>query len=201
MIRWVITGPIGSGKSAVSDYLFARGAALVNGDQLGHEVLERSEVVREIVASFGPEVAVDGRVDRSVLGPKVFGDPVALERLNSITHLRISLLAAEKLDELAQTGQHELAVLEAAMYFLFPSPPAVDLVLAVVAAPDVRAARLKETRGLNDEQIRARLAAQTNLEPLWYQADVIMTNETSLADLHHQIDQLLDRYLDSGIQG
>ena len=53
MIRWVVTGPIGAGKSAVSAYLVGKGAALVDGDQLGHLVLAQPEVVRQVCAEFG----------------------------------------------------------------------------------------------------------------------------------------------------
>jgi dephospho-CoA kinase len=146
-------------------------------------------------------VAPDGVVDRLLLGRRVFGDAPAMDRLNSITHGPISRMAAEELDELARKGQHQLAVLEAAMYFLFPSPPPVDLVVAVLADPEVRRKRLSDSRGLSADQINARLAAQTNLEPLWYGADVLLKNETTLGDLHHQLDLLLARYCDRPLQG
>nr|MEE4268262.1 dephospho-CoA kinase [Candidatus Krumholzibacteria bacterium] len=201
MIRWVVTGPIGAGKSAVSGYLVEQGAALVDGDQLGHLVLTQPEIVTQVCEAFGNEVAPDGVVDRQLLGHRVFGNPVGMNRLNAITHGPICRLAAEQLDQLAQKGQHQLAVLEAAMYFLFPSPPSVDLVLAVLADPEVRRRRLMASRGLTDDQINARLAAQTNLEPLWYGADVLVKNETTLGDLHHQLDLLLARYCGRPLQG
>ncbi len=201
MIRWVVTGPIGAGKSAVSAYLVEQGAALVDGDQLGHLVLAQPQVVRQISAAFGDDVTPDGVVDRQRLGRRVFGDMQAMDRLNAITHGPISRMAAEELDGLARKGQHQLAVLEAAMYFLFPSPPPVDLVVAVLADPEVRRRRLMASRGLTDDQINARLAAQTNLEPLWYGADVLVKNETTLGDLHRQLDLLLARYCGRPLQG
>lgn len=200
MIRWVVTGPIGAGKSAVSAYLVEQGAALVDGDQLGHLALAQPQVVRQISAAFGDDVTPVGVVDRQRLGRRVFGDMQAMDRLNAITHGPISRMAAEELDGLARKGQHQLAVLEAAMYFLSVAPP-VDLVVAVLADPEVRRRRLMASRGLTDDQINARLAAQTNLEPLWYGADVLVKNETTLGDLHRQLDLLLARYCGRPLQG
>lgn len=195
MIRWVVTGPMGSGKSTVSGLLADRGAVVVDGDKLGHEILADPEVVAAIVARFGSETAPGGLVDRSILGPLVFSDPENLEALNGLTHGRISALAALRLNELALEGNHELAVLEAAVYFLFPAPPPVDLVISVIAESAVRTARLVAGRGLLPAQVQARLAAQAGLDELWYRADVIVDNSGSLEQLRARIDRLLEEHL------
>lgn len=195
MIRWVVTGPMGSGKSTVSRLLAERGAVVVDGDKLGHEILADPEVVAAIVSRFGPETAPSGVVDRSILGPLVFSDPANLADLNGLTHGRISSLAALRLDELAIEGNHELAVLEAAVYFLFPSPPPVDLVISVMADLAVRTARLVACRGLLPAQVQARLAAQADLDELWHRADVIVDNSGSLDQLRARIDRLLEEHL------
>lgn len=201
MIRWVVTGPMGAGKSTVTALLVGRGAVVVDGDKLGHQVLADPAVVAEIVARFGPEVAPDGRVDRSLLGPRVFGNPDDLAALNAITHGRISALAARRLDDLAAEDNHELAVLEAAVYFLFPSPPLVDLVISVLASQAVRTERLVKSRNLLPVQVQARLAAQAELEGLWLQADVVLDNSGSLDQLRFSIDDLLAKHFPAGLQG
>ena len=201
MIRWVVTGPIGAGKSTVTAWLARRGAAVVDGDRLGHEVLADPAVVAEVAAAFGPGTVAEGQVDRTVLGPLVFADPSALARLNGITHGRIAALARRRLDELEKAGNHGLAVLEAAVYFLFPAPPPVDLVIAVVADPVVRAARLAARRGLTAPQAAARLAAQADLAPLWRSADVVLDNSGDELQLQRRLDQLLLERLPGGFQG
>jgi dephospho-CoA kinase len=196
MRRWVVTGPMGAGKSLATGWLADRGAAVVDGDRLGHEVLTRPEVVSEIVAAFGPEVAPGGQVDRARLGPVVFADSQAMGRLNRITHARISDLAARRLDELAAGGKHELAVLDAAMYFLFPSPPPVELVVAVIADEEVRVGRLVRERGLGREAASRRVAAQRGMARLWSKADVILENNGSREEFLEQVGRLLKTRLD-----
>jgi len=192
--RWAVTGPIGAGKSAVSALLAARGAAVLDGDALGHEILARPEVRDAIGASFGPGVVHDGRVDRAVLGPLVFADPAQLARLNAITHPPLADLMQERLDALAAAGDHALAVLEAAVYFLLPHPPRLDLVIAVDAPPALRAARLAATRGLDAAAAAARIAAQAPWDAFWSRADRIIVNDGTPADLARAVDDLWRRH-------
>jgi len=54
MIVWALTGPAGAGKSAVSGILERCGAAIVDGDLLGHEILRRPEIQADIESRLGP---------------------------------------------------------------------------------------------------------------------------------------------------
>lgn len=190
MIRWALTGPIGAGKSAVSALLAAWGAAIVDGDRLGHEVLAEPAVRAAVAAAFGPEVLRDGAVDRGRLGAIVFADPTALARLNALTHPRLAALMEERLADLERAGTHALAVLEAAVYFLLPSPPPVDRVVVVDAAAGIRARRLAAARGLSEASARARIAAQADWTALWSRADQVIVNDGSPADLERAVDAL-----------
>ena len=62
MRRWVVTGPAGGGKSALCRFLAERGAALVNGDHLGHEILARPDIVAAIVKYIEANNISDRRV-------------------------------------------------------------------------------------------------------------------------------------------
>jgi len=188
--RWVVTGPIGSGKSLASRHLAQRGAAIVDGDALGHELLRRPEIRDAVVRDFGSGVLEAGEIDRSALGAIVFADQAALARLNHLTHVPLGRLASQRLAELAAAGRHVLAVFEAAVYFLLPSPPAVDLVVVVTAPAALRAERLARARGLAAAAARARVAAQADWEPLWRRADRTIVNDGPSRQLTHALDVL-----------
>jgi dephospho-CoA kinase len=189
MVVWAVTGPAGGGKTAVSEMLAARGAAIVAGDRLGHEVLSWPDVQAEIVQRIGAGYVTGQQVDRAALGERVFGDPRALAELNQITHTRLARLAAEKLAALAAAGEHELAVFEAAVYFLLPSPPRVDLVLAVVAPPEIRMRRLIQRSAglLTEAQARRRIEAQRDLDQHWLRADEIIVNDGTREELEARV--------------
>ena len=197
MIRWAVTGPTGAGKSLLTARLADRGAAVIDGDALGHEILGRDEIQDAIAQEFGPEFLVEGGVDRRALGALVFADHGAMARLNALTHGPLSSLAAERLDALEAAGNHGLAVFEAAVYFLLPSPPRTDLVITVTADPAVRVARLVEAKGLTHEAASARVAFQSFMEEGWNGADLVFDNGGDRAALETFAAELWSR-LSSG---
>jgi len=196
MRRWVVTGPAGAGKSLFCGFLARGGAAIVNGDSLGHEILGRKDISAELAGEFGTRVLRDGTVDRTVLGSIVFDDPAALERLNGITHGPLSDLAARRLDDIEKTGSHRLAVLEAAVYFLLPPVPGVELVITVTASDATRMTRLMEGAGFDRKEARSRIAAQRALEKGWAGADIVLVNEGPLGALESEAAALLARLED-----
>jgi dephospho-CoA kinase len=193
MIRWAVTGPAGGGKSTLCGMLAERGAAVVDGDLLGHTVLARPDVIDEIRRQFGHGIVDDGKVDRGALGQIVFSDPRKLERLNRITLAPIGELAAVRLESLANEGRYRLAVLEAAVYFLFPPVAGVDMVITVTADPEIRIARMMAKGSLTRAQALARVAAQLPLENAWAKADLVVDNGGSPADLASIADRLWSR--------
>lgn len=184
-----ITGPTGAGKSRLCRLLAARGARVVEADAVGHEVLDRPAVRDAVAAAFGEDtVGRDGRIDRGVLGPRVFGDPRARSRLDALVHPALAAACVERLDAARRDGS-PLVILEAAVYFLLPGPPPVDLTVLVTAPEPVRLARLQD-QGLDPPSARARMAAQAHLEARWRQADRSIENDGSEAELAAAADLL-----------
>jgi dephospho-CoA kinase len=182
MQRWVITGPAGSGKSSLSALLAVRGAAVVNADAIGHKLLCLPDVRREVREAFGDRVMLDDRVDRAALGSLVFAEASALTRLNALVHPRLAAAIKEDLDAIARAGQTDLAVLEAAVYFLLPSLGKVDLVIAVVASEEVRRERLARLERWTESELSRRLAAQRPWQSFWPRADITLVNEGTPED-------------------
>ena len=82
-----LIGGIGSGKSYVSGVFADLGAAVINLDAIGHEVLEQPQVKDSLVEAFGQRVlGPDGRISRPDLAAAAFAGPQGVETLNGITH-------------------------------------------------------------------------------------------------------------------
>jgi dephospho-CoA kinase len=177
-----VTGPTGAGKSRLCRLLAELGAMVIDADAVGHAVLDEPAVRDAVAAAFGADIlGADGRVDRAVLGPRVFADEAARARLDALVHPALGA-ACDRALAGARAGQPPLVILEAAVYFLLPGPPPVDMTLTVTAPPEVRLARLLAS-GLSEARARARIDAQAHLEPRWLGADRIIVNEGTEADL------------------
>lgn len=179
MAWWVVTGGIGSGKSTLTRLAAASGLATIDADLVGHDVL--AGPARRAVAERWPEAAVDGHIDRKILGSVVFADPPQLRELEAIVHpliseeLRYRMVATTR-------GVLELSV---------PIPLAGDLPTVVVDTPDeVRRQRLRE-RGLSDEAIEARIANQPSRAEWLNLATVVIDNSGTPDDLHRAVARWL----------
>ena len=157
MVRIGVTGRMGSGKSTVARRYQEKGAALVDGDTLGWEVLRLPEVRKAIEASIGADVIDrEGHVDRGRLGRVVFRDPPAMERLNAI----VQPVLLRRVRELLGVPGEGVIVLDAALLPMWRLEPELDGVIEVVASEDVRVRRIRAARGFTDQEARERVRGQ-----------------------------------------
>ena len=194
MITVAVTGGIGSGKSTVSAELAARGAVLIDSDQLAREVVAPgSPGLAEVAAAFGPQViTADGALDRAALAAVVFADPAARRTLEGITHPLVrarfaQLRAAAPADAVIVNDIPILTTLAVAATF--------QLVIGVQADAEVRVRRLID-RGLAESDARARMAAQLGDDERALLCDVVLSNDGDQAELAARVEALwTDRLL------
>jgi dephospho-CoA kinase len=195
VLRVGLTGGIGSGKSAVSGLLAARGAAVVDADLVAREVVEPGTPgLDAVVAEFGARILQpDGSLDRPALGGVVFGDEAALQRLNAIVHPLVGRRSRELVEAARRDG---VPVLVHDVPLLVESGlgPGYHLVVVVDAPVDVRISRLVE-RGLPAEQARARMAAQASDAQRRAAADAWLDNGGSREELRQRVDALWEERL------
>jgi len=157
MVRIGVTGHMGSGKSTVARRFQEKGAALVDGDTLGWEVLRLPEVRQAIGASIGPDILDrEGHVDRARLGRVVFRDPSVMERLNAI----VQPVLLRRVRELLEGPGEGVLVLDAAVLPVWRLEPELDGVIEVTASEDVRVRRIRAARGFTDLEARERVRGQ-----------------------------------------
>jgi dephospho-CoA kinase len=187
-----LTGGIGSGKSTVSALLAERGAVVVDADAVTRELQQPGTPVFDaMVERFGPGiVAADGTLDRQAVADVVFTDPQALADLNKIVHPAVGAEIVRRMTELAETD--EVVVLDVPL--LVESDKAYPLAGLVVVDvdPEVAVRRLVESRGMNEPDVRARMARQASREERLARADRVIDNSGSLDDLRAQVDAAWD---------
>jgi len=183
-----VTGPTGAGKSRFCTELVRLGATLIDADRVGHEVLDRPEIQQALSVTFGQEVrGADGSIDRGVLGALVFASRDRRRQLEALVHPALARACTDRLADAVSSGS-PVVILEAAVYFLLPGPPAVDMTVTVTATAERRLDRLVE-QGLAQDRARARMEAQDHLLAGWQGADRIIENDGTEADLQSAADE------------
>ncbi|WP_051054525.1 dephospho-CoA kinase [Frankia sp. QA3] len=188
MLTVGLTGGIGSGKSAVSARLAARGALLIDADQIAREVVAPGTPgLAAVLAEFGAELAApDGSLDRPALGRIVFADAAARGRLEAIVH---PLIRAETGRRIAQLSPDGIVLHDVPLLVEVHSEGNYDLVLVVEAPRELRLVRL-EGRGLPRDQALARMATQATDGQRRAVADIVIDNGGSLDALDARLDEV-----------
>jgi dephospho-CoA kinase len=184
-----LTGGIGSGKSTVARMLAARGAVVLDSDVLAREAVEPgTSGFDAVVGRFGDGVlGSDGSLDRHALASIVFADDVARVDLEAIVHPAVRRSIAEAVAAHAHTD--DVVVVDSPLLIETGAHEGFPVVVVVTASPDARVARLVE-RGMDEADVRARMAAQMPLEEKVAVADVVVDNDGTEAELEERVDRL-----------
>jgi dephospho-CoA kinase len=188
-----LLGGIASGKSLVADCLEQLGAAVLDADRMGHEVLRVPEVREAIRQRWGEQVFADGEVNRQALAKIVF-DPSpkgrdSLQYLEQLTHPKIGQLLEQEAEALAATGRHQALVLDAPVMLEAGWHTLCDHLLFVDAPREARLARAL-ARGWTEADFSAREAAQESLDVKRRHADAIIDNSGSTESTRVQVTRL-----------
>jgi dephospho-CoA kinase len=191
-----LTGGIGSGKSALSGVLRELGIPVVDADAVARRcVAPGTPGLAEIVDRFGPAIVLsDGSLDRAALARIVFADADARRDLEAITHPCIRAGIDAALDALRrQPRPPQFAVVEHPLLVETGGHARVDTVVVIEAPIAARIERLVSGRGMSDDEIRGRIAAQADDAGRRAVADHVILNDGDLEALRAQAVQLVDR--------
>ena len=184
MLRVGITGGIGSGKTALTDWLATQGIVIVDADQAARIVVEPGQpALTEIAETFGEECLLPGgQLDRAALRQRVFADESQRKALEAITHPRIRDELARQLSE----ANSPYVVLSSPLLLESGQSEMVD-VSVVVDVPETIQVERTMARDQNDRQLVEQImAAQLDRETRIARSDIVIDNSTSLDALHQR---------------
>lgn len=194
MYSIALTGGVASGKSEATRRFEALGIVVVDADVAAREVVEPgSAALAEITAHFGDSALLaDGSLDRRAMRERIFADPQARQRLESIVHPRIR----DRLQEQAQAATGPYVIVAVPLLVeSFEHYRWADRVLVVDVAREVQIARLTARDGITLELAREMLAAQASREQRLAIADDVIDNSSTLEHLDSAVQALHQDYL------
>ena len=191
-----ITGGVGAGKSEILKYLKEKhGAIVIEADKVGHLLMEPGGACYyTIVEKFGSSVLNgDQTINRSKLAKIVFASEALLGELNKIIHPREKSYIVSEIAKERAYHRTKYFVVEAALLLEDHYDVICDELWYIHTDEKVRAARLKESRGYDDEKIASICANQKSPEEFRSACQVVIDNSGNLADTQKQIDEQLGR--------
>jgi dephospho-CoA kinase len=187
-----LLGGIASGKTTVAEIFRKLGAAVLDADRAGHEVLRLPQVRAAIGGRWGREViGEDGEVDRKTLAKIVFAQPPdgprELAELERITHPEIRQRLKAEAEQMARRGV-PLVILDAPVMLKAGWEQLCDSLAFVDAPPEQRLARARQ-RGWTPEEFHRREAAQEPVEEKRRRADFVLDNSRDVSYIQSQVDR------------
>lgn len=195
----VVTGGIGSGKSAVCRRLALKGVPVYDSDSRTRGLYDRyPDLALRISDALGCRITdAQGRVDRRLLASVVFSDSGKLAVLESVVH------PAVKADF---EGWRDVSLAEGAPFVVMESAiilekplfrDIADLVLLVDAPVGLRLERACARDGASEAEIRSRMARQRLLNDISEgrvkaEADFVIVNDSDEESLYRQVDKVYD---------
>jgi dephospho-CoA kinase len=186
-----LTGVIGSGKSTVAGFLKELGAAVINADEVAHQVYAPGTPGwQQVVSTFGSGILnPDASIDRRKLGQIVFTNSEALARLNRIIHPLVEQKVRALLDDYRNQGVR-VTVIEAALLIEAGWVPLMDELWVTTAPREVIWRRLKARDSAARRQVLARLRSQLPVIQQRRMATRMIETNTDLDKLRRKIARL-----------
>ncbi|WP_263078371.1 dephospho-CoA kinase [Endozoicomonas sp. Mp262] len=188
-----ITGGIGSGKTAVTDYFARQGIAIIDADIAARMVVEPGQPALDAIAlRFGDTLLLpDKTLNRRKLREIIFNDIAEKEWLEKLLHPMINRLLEKQLAEaqspyvilvsplLVETSQHELA----------------DRVLVVDTSEAIQLERSMARDTMTEAQALKIIRSQSTREHRLGYADDVVDNSSTLEHLHESLKIYHQNYL------
>lgn len=184
-----LTGKTGAGKSTVAAFLKEKGCFIIDGDKIARDILLPGEpAIKELALIFGEDIVLhDGNIDRKKLASRAFADRESTDRLNAVTHPRITERFVADINKAEKEG-FSVAVIDAAALLESDCKNLCSFFVVITAPEDVRLERILRRDGITKEQALTRINAQKDDEYYFSQADHIVRNYGP-----YNIDQELEK--------
>ncbi|WP_089605913.1 dephospho-CoA kinase [Acinetobacter piscicola] len=188
-----LTGGIGSGKSAASQWFETQGIQVVDADIVAREIVEKGQpALTQIKDTFGDWVVLEnGELNRRALREYIFKEPDARQQLEQITHPAIRTAIIQQL----ANATSPYVILVSPLLFETNQHQLTHHTLLIDANEDLQILRASQRDGQAIDQIQKIIAAQMPRAEKQKIANDIVLNEEHIEHLHAKLEPLHQQYL------
>ena len=193
-----ITGGVGAGKSTVLEIIRNNCSCyILIADEAAHEVKKKGrQCYYELIELLGEDVLEkDGEIDKKKMASRIFAPDSGelLNAVNAIVHPRVKEYILEKIDEHRRKRDIDYFFIEAALLIEDGYKAICDELWYIYAREEVRAARLKESRGYSDSKIRDIMRSQNDDTTFRKNCDHVIENDGDIEKTTEEVIRLLDK--------
>ena len=195
MLRVGLTGGVACGKSTVAHMLAARGARLIDADQIARELLRPGEpIYYKVVNHFGPGIVdIAGAIDRAKLAELAFSGG-RVQELNEIVHPAVIARQEEWMRGVAAENPRALVIVEAALILEAGVGKRFDKLIVVTCRPEQRSERFAARQGVDlaeaREEVERRMQAQWPDERKVAAADYVIDNSGPVEQTEQRVAEI-----------
>lgn len=188
-----LTGGIGSGKSAASQWFETQGITVIDADIVAREVVAHGQpALEQIQQQFGDWVLLgNGELNRAALREYIFKEASARQQLEAITHPAIRASIIQQLT--AATSPY--VILVSPLLFETNQHQLTDRSLLIDAPVEHQIARASQRDGQSIQQIEKIIQVQMSREKKLTLAHDVVLNDGDLNHLYAQLEILHQNYL------
>jgi dephospho-CoA kinase len=177
-----VTGIMGAGKSTVARVFGELGAAVIDADALGKQMLKEGPIKDGVVAAFGGGVLdAHGEIDPARLGKIAFASSENARNLDALTREALVSRIKARIKELR--GASHVIVVDAALLPEWQAKSWLDVMVVVDAEEGRSVERLTAKARFAEADVRARMGHQLTRAEKSSRADVVIPNHGTLAEL------------------
>ena len=174
MKHYALTGGIGSGKSTVLKLFNELGVPTFAADDSAKKAMEQdASIQQQIIEIFGEASYIKGKLNRSFIAQKVFGNQEKLQQLNAVVHpaARAAYVNWQQKQDAPYT------IYEFPLVFELGEQDRFDGVILVVSSESLRIQRVKKRDNISEDAIRKRIMHQWTDEQKKPLADMVIHND------------------------
>ena len=187
-----ITGGLGTGKSAVSNYLQKQYNLMVlDADLYAREATENdSDILDKIINRYGQDILLEsGQLDRSKLANIIFNQIQERQWLEHLIHPYVKKRFAQDL----QISSEEIIIFVVPLLFEAQMQDMVDEIWLVTCGYEQQIQRVSKRNNLSQQEAMQRINTQWDLDTKRNLADIVINNTQNLDYLYEQINKAIEQ--------
>ena len=195
MLKIAITGGIGAGKTAITDYLKYLDFTVIDADVISREMTGSGGcAITAICEKWGSDIANQERgLDRDLMRSIIYSNEESKREFENIVTKSVIKTVARLLKVHELRGS-KVVFVAAPLLFECDMQDDYDAVWLVIADKDTRVERVSERDDLGYEIINRIIASQMSDDEKAKLSSDVIENNGSLPELKKNVDKLLNKY-------